>query len=193
MAVSVPPVEELLRIVRRYYAAGLDVFEREREYWDSPEMRALNDMRRIAWEERGEAWSGLTRVFADRYPQQKMFDWTHFALDACFTFRVYTASTTPDNATAAVLLVSILAPVHVTYTVFERRNESGPLPHGIFTGSRPETEALTRELDLEASQRMQSVQIDWKILEAPVPEVATMHRYFGEATLAELLFSDNWR
>ena len=44
MALSPPPAEELLRIVRRYYPAGINVHEHERECRDSPETRAALDM-----------------------------------------------------------------------------------------------------------------------------------------------------
>src|SRR3954468_6611265 len=193
MAVIIPSVEELLRIVRQYYPSGLDVYEHDQEHRSSPETRALKDIWESAMEERGQAWLGLKRVFADRYGRGRVFDWTHPEMDACFRFRVYTPSSTPGDNTAAVLLVSVLAPIHVTFTVFERETESGPLPPGVFTSPRPETEAITRELDLEASERMQSARIDWKILETPVPHVSTDHRELGKATLADLLFSDTRR
>jgi hypothetical protein len=157
------------------------------------EIRALKESRRVAEGERGQAWSGLTHVFEMRYGRERVFDWTYLRLNSCFHVRVYTASSTPDDAAAAVLLVSVLAPVHVTFTVFERRIESGPLDPVVFTGPRPETEVLTRELDLEASERMQSALIDWKVLQTPVPEVSTAHRELGKATLADLLFSDTRR
>src|SRR4051812_44762381 len=126
MALSAPPVDELLRIARRYYPAGLDVYAHEHEYRGSRESLALEEVCRRAIEDRGQAWNGLTRAIADRYGRDRVFDWTYLRLDPCFKFRVYTASSTPDDAAAAVLLVSVLAPIHVTFTVFERRTESGP-------------------------------------------------------------------
>lgn len=194
MALSVPPVEKLVRIVRQYYPAGLDTYEHEQEYLSSTEIRALKQCRQAAADQRGQAWSGLTHVLETRYGRERVFDWTHLRADSCFHVRVYTASSTPDDAVAAVLLVSVLAPIHVTFTVFERRDEgSEGFRFEVFTGPRPETEALTRELDLEASERMQSARIDWKILETPVPEISTAHRELGNATLADLLFSDTRR
>jgi hypothetical protein len=192
MALTAPSVEELLRIVRGHYPAGIDVYEHHQGYRNSPESRALNDARQRAVDERSQTWRELKRGFIDRYGRDQVADWTHW-LDACFHFRVYTPSSTPDNKVAAVLLVSFLAPIHITYTVFERRIESGPLPARVVMGLRPETEVLTRELDREATERMQSVRIDWELLQVPVPEISTDHRAFGEATLADLLFTNDWQ
>jgi len=193
MALTVPSTEELLRTVRRYYPAGLDLYEHEEEYRNSSETRALKEARQRAFDERGQAWLELKQGFIDRYGKDQVFDWTHFGLDACFHFRVYTPSSTRGNNVAAVLFVSVLVPIHIMFTVFERRVESGPLPAGVFMGLKPETEAITHELDREAGQRMQSVRIDWQLLQVAVPEISTNHRALGKATLADLLFTDTWR
>jgi hypothetical protein len=188
MAVNVLSVEELLRVVRRYYPAGLDVYEHDQQYRDSPETRARKEARQRASEERGEAWEQLKQGFRDRFPSH-VWDRSLPWIEPCFHFRVYVPPYNPGRHVSAVLLVSVLAPVHITFTSYEGQTEPGP---DVFMVPRPETEAVRHELDQEATRRMESAHIDWRVLHTPVPEISTDHREFGKATLGDLLFTDGW-
>ena len=176
-------------MVRNYYPPGIDAHDSS--YRDSPQFRALVSARAQGARERADSWVGLVRALGKRHGRDRVFDTTNFNLDSCFAVRVYEASAPKDNAVAAVLLVSVLTPLHALYTVLERRVAAKNLPAEVFTVPRKETEALVSELNREAAERLHTTLADWAILETPVPWASTVHADFTKATLADLLFSDD--
>ncbi len=123
-------------------------------------------------------------------------------MDNCWRVRVYLPHTVlvegEEEFRAVVGLVSILAPVAVTYTSFQRRRHvvdpEQPYrwhPAQVFFEPVPDTreyeEVLLDMLGKEFGVR----RLPNETLFTPVPDIQYSHRGLGEARLIDCLFTDD--
>lgn len=173
---------DLVQLVRGYYPAGRDAFEPG--FQESPEYQRLVAARADARRKAEERWQHLVKDASALVGEANVWDTTHPGLDNCFKLRVYLRPG-PD-APAVVLMVSVLAPLHATYTVHQQ-------PPRLEREPPPEIASLDTELDRLARVHLGTSRADWSLLDSPVPDVSTFHTPLGRATLAQLLFTDDLR
>lgn len=191
---TVLDASELVALVRRFYPAEVDAYDSGYEL--SPERRALAAHKIEAERRLRPNWNGLIRDLLATHDLARVIDVTHLRADNCFTVLLYAdrGRVLEPGAVAAagVLLVSVLAPVHLIYSVLERESEGVRIDPQI----APEAEATapeTRALADLVVRHFGTTALDVEVLATPVPDASTFHVSLGKACLVDLLFADHRR
>jgi hypothetical protein len=196
---ELPSAAQLVELVHHYLPAN--IWESEPGYDTTPEYQRLKATRRAAWET-GKRWTAFLGHLRKALPHCRVQDWSLMHMDNCWRVRVYLPQTVrvegEEEFRAVVGMMSILAPVAVTYTSFQRKRRVVDPdrdyvwhPAQVFYEPVPDTreyeEVLLRMLGEEFGVR----RLPNETLFTPVPDIQYSHRGFGEARLIDCLFTDD--
>ncbi len=194
---ALPTASQLVERVHRYLPTNL--WESEPGYGASPEYQRLTAARRAALEGEHARWEALLARLREAFPQCSVEDWTRLESDNCWRVRVYLPATLPQEGggeehRAIVGLVSILAPVCVTYTSFHRRvGEHRWLPPTLFYEPVPETRSHEERLMGLLRSELGVPRLPNEILFTHVPDIQYAGAALGQAQLIDCLFTtDRW-
>jgi len=182
--------EALLRLVHRYYPAGL--YETDPRYESTEEFRRLDKLRRAAVEDQ-RAWEDFLRRVQEEMPEVDVWDYPNIRYDPAYSVRV----ATPDSPVGApeqkevVLMVCILAPVHIIYAshsksvgaITETVTYPPPLP--------AEFQPFAGKLEALAIEVFGTTRLPQDVLSTPVADRQVGTTGFGKVTLADCLFGDH--
>jgi hypothetical protein len=189
--------EQLVARVHAHLPSNL--WESEPGYTATPEYRRLEVARRNAWDTGQERWATFLAQLREAFPRCTVEDWTVLRSDNCWRVRLYLPDTVPLNEggeehRAVVGLVSILAPVSVTYTSFHRRQaERRWHAPTLFYDPVPEKrDAEARLADLLRSE-LGAPRLPNDTLFTPLPDIQYAGAALGQARLIDCLFTtDRW-
>ncbi|MBZ4423258.1 hypothetical protein [Myxococcus sp. RHSTA-1-4] len=183
--------EALLRLVYRYYPAGIDGYDPR--YAATEETKRLEALRRGAVADQ-RSWKSFLERIRKEMPGTHVWDYPNILYDPAYSVRV----ALPDSIVNAseekevVLMVCILAPVHILYAdhhkrVHERLRETithqPPLP--------AEFQPFAERLEALAIEAFGTTRLPEDVLSTPVPDLQVGNLWFGKVTLADCLFGDH--
>ena len=182
--------EGLLRLVRRYYPAGL--YETDPRYESTEEFKRLDALRRAAVED-PRAWNAFLQRVRAELPGTDVWDYPNIRYDPAYSVRV----SLPDSPVGApeqkevVLMVCILAPVHILYA--DHHKSAGEMTETI-TYQPPlpaHFQPFAEKLEALGIETFGTTRLPQDVLSTPVPDLQVGTTLFGKVTLADCLFGDH--
>jgi hypothetical protein len=176
--------------VHRFYPRNIHTTDPR--YASQAEAFELRQLRKAAQEE-STAWSTLLQRIRQELPDCSLWELPYLLYDPCRCVRVSLANSpvgVPEQR-AAVLLVSILAPVHHIYASFQRVEGKQVVEQRLWHPPLPrEYEPIEARLDLLSQSVMGTSRLPNEALFAPVPDVQVGNLDLGGAQLIHCLFTD---
>jgi hypothetical protein len=168
-----PGKDELISIVRRFYPAGVDAVDER--YDSSPE--TLLRLQTLLGAEQTQITRWLELLEQLRQSRHGSIVWDKTYLRLAPAFRVQLQS-----RYAAMLAISVLAPVHLVYRLQGRAGESEPAP----TQDPQDPDQIL--LDHLAARHFGTSPLPWGDAGYVVHQVSTPTAGLGSASLGECLF-----
>ncbi|WP_164012323.1 hypothetical protein [Pyxidicoccus trucidator] len=182
--------ESLLRLVHRYYPAGIS--EYEPRYESTEEFKRLDKLRRAAVDD-ATAWNAFLDRVERELPECSVWDYPNIRYDPAYSVRL----TLPDYPVGApehkevVLMVCILAPVHIIYADHSKHMGGSS---EVITYQPPlpaEFQPFAEKLETLGIEAFGTTRLAQDVLSIPVPDLQVGTTGFGEVTLADCLFGDH--
>ncbi len=184
----------LLELVHRYYPTNL--YSGEEGYYESEQYQRLEEAREEAMTQ-AVSWKHCLARLREALPGCKVQDWTVlFSNDNCWRARVYLPEVLKlpggvEEFRAVVVLVSILAPVYVLYSSFQRKLEQGASPAETFYEDVPETSPYADKVEAIVRDVLHVHRLPNETLFTPVPDIQVRNTRLGDAKLIDCLFTDD--
>ena len=184
----------LLEVVHRYHPTNL--YSGEAGYYESAQYQRLEEARDEAMKHPA-LWKRCLARLSEVLPECKVQDWTTlFSNDNCWRVRVYLPEVVKlpggvEEFRAVVVLVSILAPVYVLYSSFQRNSEQGASPSTTFYEDVPETKAHADKVEAIVREMLNVHRLPNEMLFTLVPDIQVRNTRLGEAKLIDCLFTDD--
>ncbi|MFP2906354.1 hypothetical protein ACLESD_15075 [Pyxidicoccus sp. 3LFB2] len=182
--------ESLLRLVHRYYPAGIS--EYDSRYDSTEEFKRLDKLRRAAVDD-ATAWNAFLDRVERELPECSVWDYPNIRYDPAYSVRL----TLPGYPVGApehkevVLMVCILAPVHIIYA--DHSKHSGGRTE-VITYQPPlpaEFQPFAEKLEALGIEAFGTTRLSQDVLSTPVPDLQVGTTEFGKVTLADCLFGDH--
>jgi hypothetical protein len=181
---------ELLDLIRHFYPRN--IYTTDARYDSRAEALKLRELRRTAQEE-SSAWNTLLQRIHQELPDCSLWELPYLLYDPCRCVRVSLADS-PMGASqqkAAVLLVSVLAPVHHIYASFQRVENKKVVEQRIWHPPLPsEYQSIETRLNALAESILSTARLPNEVLFEPVPDVQIGNLDLGRAQLIHCLFTD---
>jgi hypothetical protein len=181
---------QLIDLIHRFYPR--DIYTTDARYASQAEALKLRELRKTAQEE-SNAWNILLQRIRQELPGCSLWELPYLLYDPCRCVRVSLADS-PMGASeqkAAVLLVSILAPVHHIYASFQRIESKQVVEQRVWHPPLPpEYQSLEDRLNSLAQSVLGTSRLPIEILFAPVPDIQVGNLDLGRAQLIHCLFTD---
>lgn len=186
---------QLLELVHQYYPANKRQFDEG--YSESEQYQRLLRARREAMENSGP-WKRMFSKLTEALPGCRVEDWSVlFSDDNCWRVRVILPEVLQleggvQEFRTVVVLVSILAPVYVRYSSFERRIRKHRWEKSaLFYEDVPETRPLADKVEAVVRSELDVRPLPHDTLFTLVPDIQCRHTRLGEARLIDCLFTDD--
>lgn len=181
---------QLIDLIHHFYPRNIHTTD---ERYDSQvEALELRGLRKRAQEE-SSAWNTLLQRIHQELPGCSLWELPSLLYDPCRCIRVSLADS-PVGAPvqkAAVLLVSILAPLHHIYASFQRIESKQVVEQRLWHPPLPsEYQPLEARLDALAQSVLGTSRLPNETLFTPVPDVQVGNLDLGRAQLIHCLFTD---
>ncbi|QRK13182.1 hypothetical protein JQX13_26030 [Archangium violaceum] len=184
----------LLELVHQYYPANLMEFDEG--YSESEQYQRLIRARQDALKNSG-AWERLMPKLTEALPDCKVEDWSVlFSDDNCWRVRVYLPEVRQleegvREFRAVVVLVSILAPVYVIYSSFQRIVGAQWEKPALFYEDIPETKPYADRVEALVRSELDVRTLPQETLFTLVPDIQCRHTRLGTTRLIDCLFTDD--
>ncbi len=184
-----PTADALLRLVHRYYPAG--IHGGDPRYEASEEFQRLTALRRAAMNDPKD-WNAFLQRVRTEMRDCGVWDYPNIRYDPAYSLRLALPGSpigAPDYK-EVVLMVCILAPVHIVYA--DHTKHLGAR-HETITYQPPlPTEFLpvAEKLEALAIETFGTTRLPEDVLSTPVPDLYVGLTGFGKVTLADCLFGD---
>lgn len=181
---------QLIKLIHRFYPRN--VYTTDARYDSQAEALRLRELREKAQEESG-AWNTLLQRIQQEIPGCSLWELPYLLYDPCRCVRV-SLTDSPAGASeqkAAVLLVSVLAPVHHIYASFQRVENKQVVEQRLWHPPLPnEYQALEARLNSLAQSVLGTSRLPNEILFTPVPDIQVGNLDLGRVQLIHCLFTD---
>lgn len=180
-----PTLDELVAIARAVHPVG--VAEDDPAYADHPAL-AEQAARRAAAFAAPEAWEELLGTLRRAHGREAVWDWTQPDGTCCRHLRLGLDAGTDDELHELHVAVSFVAPVYLMYASVTPVEDDG---FGVPTVGPPNDDEVA---DTIATQVEEALGVDALALvdaREPLPDVGVRGRPYGEARLADALFTSN--
>ncbi len=183
----------LLELAHQYYPANL--WDADQGYVASEQYQRLLQARQHALKNSG-LWERLLARVKASLPSCRVEDWTVPApTDNCWRVRVYLPEVPQfeegQEHRAVVLLVSMLAPVYVRYSSFQRRFGTRWSKPTLFYEDIPETQPIADRVEELVRSELGAQPLPPDTLMTLVPDIQCGNRSLGEVRLIDCLFTDD--
>jgi len=181
---------KLIDLIHHFYPRN--VHTTDTHYDSQAEALKLRELRKTA-QEASNAWNTLLQRIHEELPECSVWEIPYLLYDPCRCVRVSLADS-PVGASeqkAAVLLVSILAPVHHIYASFQRIENKQVVEQRLWHPPLPrEYQSLEARLNSLSQSVLGTSRLSNEILFAPVPDIQVGNLELGRAQLIHCLFTD---
>ncbi len=183
-------VPYLIDLIHRFYPRN--IYTTDARYDSQAEAIKLRELRKTAQEE-SSAWNTLLQRIRQELPGCSLWELPYLLYDPCRCVRV-SLEDSPMGASeqkAAVLLVSVLAPVYHIYASFQRIESKQVVEQRVWHPPLPlDYQSLEARLDSLAHSVLGTSRLPNEILFAPVPDIQVGNLDLGRAQIIHCLFTD---
>lgn len=184
----------LVELLHRYYPVNLH--GGQKGYDESEQYQRMSELRAHALKNPTK-WKRLLERLREALPECRVQDWSVlFSDDNCWRVRVYLPEVLKhpegvEEARAVVVLVSILAPVYVLYSSFQKYSKQGASPSTLFYEDVPETKSYADKVEGIVRDVLHVHRLPNETLFTPVPNIQCGNVLLGQAKVIDCLFTDD--
>jgi hypothetical protein len=181
---------QLMDLIHQFYLSNTHTTDARHE--SRAETLRLRELRKAAQEKSSE-WNTLLQRIHQELPECSLWELPYLLYDPCRCVRVSLADspTGAPEQRAAVLLVSILAPVHHVYASFQRIESKRVVEQRVWHPPLPrEYQPLADRLNSLTQAVLGTSTLPNEILFTPVPDIQVGNLDLGHAQLIHCLFTD---